>query len=249
MIGPLESAVAQKKDFPYEQSEIALRNSRRLLRLVNQLLDLQRLDAGRMQASFRPCNLVDFVSQIVEAFRPYCEKKGIQVATELTQCQPVYLDLEKFDKVLYNLLSNAMKFTGSNGKITVKLDPAGDHIRIQVADTGIGIRKEQIPHLFERFRQAEGSVNRSYEGTGLGLALVKELVELHGGQISVESIYGEGTTFTVWLHFGSTHLPPEQVLEIPAEFHSSKAAVELADVEAELSENEAENHNFEALQP
>lgn len=234
MIGPLEASVTQHQDFPYDQAAIALRNSRRLLRLVNQLLDLQRLDAGRMQASFRPTDLVEFVNQIVEAFRLYCEKKGISVYSDLTPCQSVYVDLEKFDKVLYNLLSNAMKFTPTNGSITVKLEPAGDHVRIQVIDTGIGIRKEQIPHLFERFRQAEGSVNRSYEGTGLGLALVKELVELHGGQISVESVYGSGTTFTIWLQTGTAHLPGEQVLEVPTEVQASRAAVELADLEVEL---------------
>lgn len=234
MIGPLESVVAQKKDLPYEQSAIALRNSRRLLRLVNQLLDLQRLDAGRMQARFRPCRLIDFVNQIVETFRPYCEKKNIKISTELIPCKPVYLDLEKFDKVLYNLLSNAMKFTEPGGSITVKVEPAGDHVRMQVIDTGIGIRTEQIPHLFERFQQAEGSVNRSYEGSGLGLALVKELVELHKGQISVESVYSKGTTFTVWLQAGTSHLPLEQVLEVPTEIKSSRAAVELADLDIEF---------------
>jgi GAF domain-containing protein/class 3 adenylate cyclase len=248
MIGPLESAVAQKADLPFEQGAIALRNSRRLLRLVNQLLDIQRLDAGRMQASFRPCNLVEFVSQIIETFRPYCEKKNIKISTQLSSCAPVYLDAEKFDKVLYNLLSNAMKFTEPGGSISVKVEPAGDHIRMQISDTGIGIRKEQIPHLFERFRQAEGSVNRSYEGSGLGLALVKELVELHKGQISVESVYSEGTTFNVWLQTGTDHLPLEQVLEVPTEIQSSRAAVELADLEIESSLEEEMEEEVEDTQ-
>ncbi|MEG3843728.1 response regulator [Microcoleus sp. herbarium14] len=248
-IGPLESACNRKEDLPYEQAVIALRNSRRLLRLVNQLLDLQRLDAGRMQPSFRPCDLVGFCYSTAESFRAYCEKKGLHLITQLQDCPLLYLDIERFDKVIYNLLSNAVKFTPEGGTITLTVAPAGAHCLLQVKDTGIGIRTEQIPYLFERFHQAEGSASRSYEGSGLGLALVKELVELHGGQISVESVYGEGTTFSVWLHFGSTHLPAERVLEIPAEFHSSKAAVELADVEADLSEDEAENHNFEALEP
>lgn len=248
-IGPLESACSRKEDLPYEQAAIALRNSRRLLRLVNQLLDLQRLDAGRMQPSFRPCDLVGFCSSTAESFRPYCDKKGLYLITQLQDCPLLYLDLERFDKVIYNLLSNAVKFTPEGGTITLTVEPAGAHCLLQVKDTGIGIRTEQIPYLFERFRQAEGSASRSYEGSGLGLALVKELVELHGGQISVESVYGEGSTFTVWLHVGSTHLPPEQVLEIPAEFHSSKAAVELADVEADLSDAEFANENFEALEP
>ena len=237
-IGPLESAVAEKEGLAYDQAVIALRNSRRLLRLVNQLLDLQRLDAGRMQPSFRPCDLTEFVSQVVESFRPYCDKKEITLFTELKDCPAIYLDLEKFDKVLYNLLSNAMKFTAAGGRITVSMQLAGDHCLLQVKDTGIGIRTDQIPHLFERFRQAEGSANRSYEGSGLGLALVKELVELHCGQISVESVYGEGTTFTVWLQTGLAHLPAEQVIEVPTEAQMSRAAVELADIEAEIYEKD-----------
>ncbi|HAX85216.1 MAG TPA: adenylate cyclase, partial [Cyanobacteria bacterium UBA11370] len=245
MIGPLESAVSQQEGLVYEQSAIALRNSRRLLRLVNQLLDLQRLDAGRMQASFRPCDLVEFVTQIVETFRPYCQKKNIEISAQLVRCEPIYLDLEKFDKVLYNLLSNAMKFTNPGGDITVTVEPAGDHVRMRVMDTGIGIRKEQIPHLFERFRQAEGSVNRSYEGSGLGLALAKELVELHGGQIAVESLPGEGTTFTVWLQTGTAHLPTDQVLQVPTEIQASRAAVELADLELEAFWDDEEEEDQE----
>ncbi|ACC79633.1 response regulator [Nostoc punctiforme] len=229
--GPLESAVAAGEGLSYSQSAIALRNSRRLLRLVNQLLDLQRLDAGRMQPSFHPCDLVEFVSQIVESFRPYCEKKRLHLATQLDECSPVYLDMEKFDKVVYNLLSNAMKFTPEGGTIGVRLKSEQDRCILQVQDTGIGIVKEQIPHLFERFRQAEGSANRSYEGSGLGLALVKELVELHGGHVTVESVYGQGTTFSLWLVTGNGHLPVQQVLETPAEVNTSRASVELADLE------------------
>ncbi len=239
MIGLLESAVNSQKDLTLESAAIALRNSRRLLRLVNQLLDLQRLDAGRMQPSFCPCNLVALCRNIVESFAPYCQKKEINLVTNFSDdCQAVYLDIEKFDKVIYNLLSNAMKFTPAGGTITISIESAGEHCLLQVEDTGIGIREEQIPFLFERFRQAEGSANRSYEGSGLGLALVKELIELHGGQITVASVYGQGTTFKVWLLTGSTHLPVAQVSEIPAEFDASKLAVELADVEAELEEAE-----------
>ncbi|MBN3877233.1 MULTISPECIES: response regulator [unclassified Nostoc] len=229
--GPLESAVAAGEGLSYSQSAIALRNSRRLLRLVNQLLDLQRLDAGRMQPNFHPCDLVEFVSQIVESFRPYCEKKKLHLVTQLDECSTVYLDMEKFDKVVYNLLSNAMKFTPEGGTISVRLKSERDRCILQVQDTGIGIVKEQIPHLFERFRQAEGSANRSYEGSGLGLALVKELVELHGGQVTVESVYGKGTTFSLWLVTGNAHLPAQQVLETPTELNTSRASVELADLE------------------
>ncbi|MBF2068010.1 MAG: response regulator [Calothrix sp. C42_A2020_038] len=229
--GPLESAVANKEGLSYSQSTIALRNSRRLLRLVNQLLDLQRLDAGRMQPTFRKCDLVEFVSQIVESFRAYCEKKGLQLVSNLAQCPAVYLDMEKFDKVLYNLLSNAMKFTPHGGTISVSVVSTNENCILKVQDTGIGIIPEQLPHLFERFRQAEGSENRSYEGSGLGLALVKELVELHGGKVTVDSVYGEGTTFTIWLLPGSTHLDADRVVDAPAELNTNRANVELADLE------------------
>ena len=229
--GPLESAVTAGEGLSHQQSAIALRNSRRLLRLVNQLLDLQRLDAGKMQPSFHPCNLVEFVNQIVESFRPYGEKKGLYLETEMSECPQVYLDMEKFDKVVYNLLSNAMKFTPEGGRITVKLQLTDSHCKLQVQDTGIGIPPAQIPQLFERFRQAEGAENRSYEGSGLGLALVKELVEMHGGKVTVDSIYGKGTTFTLWLVTGNSHLPIEQVVETPLELNTARAKVELADLE------------------
>ncbi len=240
MLGPLESAVTQQQDLPLEQAAIALRNSRRLLRLVNQLLDLQRLDAGRMQPNFRPCEIVAFFSQIVDAFRPYCEKKGLHLVTEFSPCPLLYVDTEKFDKVLYNLLSNAMKFTPAGGSITVRVETAGNHCFLQVKDTGIGIPTEQIPHLFERFYQADGSANRSHEGSGLGLALVKELVELHKGQISVESVYAQGSTFTVWLQTGTAHLPLDQVLEVPTQVQLRSAAVELADLELADSDNRSQ---------
>jgi GAF domain-containing protein/class 3 adenylate cyclase/two-component SAPR family response regulator len=229
--GPLESAVGSGEGLSAEQSTIALRNSRRLLRLVNQLLDLQRLDAGRMQPTFSPTDLVEFVSQIVESFSPYCEKKGLRVIAELSPCPDVYLDAEKFDKVVYNLLSNAMKFTPEGGSISVKLLQSDRNCILQVQDTGIGIAQEQLPHVFERFRQAEGSENRSYEGTGLGLALVKQLVEIHGGRVSVESQPGKGTIFTVWLIPGKAHLPGDRVQETPTEVNIKRAAVELADLE------------------
>ncbi|MEB3212714.1 MAG: response regulator [Leptolyngbyaceae bacterium] len=243
-IGPLESAVAKGESLPYEQSVIALRNSRRLLRLVNQLLDLQRLDAGRMQSMFCPCDLQAFVHHIVETFRPYCEKRQIYLHTHFQPCPTVFLDVEKFDKVVYNLLSNAMKFTPVGGHIHIFVRPEGDRCILQVKDSGIGIREDQIPYLFERFRQADGSTNRTYEGSGLGLALVKELVEMHGGDIHVDSVYGEGTTFTVSLRQEAHHLPAEQVSDAPVEFETDRAIVELADIytdEDETADDEAQD--------
>ncbi len=253
MLGPLESASDRGQALPREQAEIALRNCRRLLRLVNQLLDLQRLDAGRMQPSFRPCDLKDFVAQIADTFQAYCQRKQIVLRTELEAGEPVYLDSDKFDKVIYNLLSNAMKFTEAGGEIAVRVKPTGSYVRLQVSDTGIGIAAEQIPYLFDRFRQAEGSISRSDDGTGLGLALVKEIVELHGGQVSVESVQRReangavpGTTFTIWLQTGSAHLPAEQVMDVPTEIQAARSAVELADLESELLDAEQANADLQA---
>ena len=255
MIGPLESAVEQNQGLSLDQSVIALRNSRRLLRLVNQLLDLQRLDAGRMQPSFHPCNLRQFVEQIVDSFMPYCDRKQVELRPDLHDCPVIYLDQEKFDKVLYNLLSNAIKFTAAGGRIEISLKFRGtfdgttgtptehDRCLIQVRDTGIGIRSDQIPFLFDRFRQADGSASRSHEGSGLGLALVKELVELHGGEVNVESTYGTGTTFTLCLPVGTAHLPADQISTIPVELEQSRATVELADIEIELQEIELQEQN------
>ncbi|MEL7333104.1 MAG: response regulator [Cyanobacteria bacterium J06560_2] len=230
-IGPLESAVERSEGLDAEQSAIALRNSRRLLRLVNQLLDLQKLDAGKMKPTFRPCDLADFTAEVVEAFKSYCERKQIALTTEIEPCAAVYLDMEKFDKVLYNLLSNAMKFTPAGKSIKVRLKEVGGKARLEVQDEGIGIRSDQIAHLFERFRQADGSANRHYEGTGLGLSLVQELTQLHGGEVSVRSEYGEGTTFTIDLPLGASHLPVDQVVEQSLVAEKGRAAVELSDIE------------------
>lgn len=240
-LGPLEAAVEQGRGLDYEASTVALRNARRLLRLVNQLLDLQRLDAGRMQPAFRPVSIDAFIKDVVTAFQPYCERQGLRLETTLAPCPTVFLDLEKFDKVLYNLLSNAVKFTPKGGTISVALEPAEGHCLLKVSDTGIGIREDQLPYLFERFRQADGSTNRRFEGTGLGLSLVKELVALHHGKIEVTSTYGEGTTFAIQLPIGHQHLPPEQIIDQAAVTEKSRAKIELADIltPAELSSTAA----------
>lgn len=237
MMGPLEAAANSETGLPPEQAAIALRNSRRLLRMVNQLLDLHRLDAGKMQPRFRPCRLEDLLRQIIDAFHPYCERKGLSLNANLQECPSVYIDLEKFDKVLYNLFSNAMKFTASGGEIAVGAKHVGGYCLIQIADTGIGIPPDQIPYLFDRFRQGDSATDRAYEGSGLGLAVAKELVEMHGGQITVDSVQEEGSTFTIWLPTGCAHLPPENVIEVPAESEIAGADVELADLETELQDS------------
>ncbi len=237
-IGPLESAVEQGIGLPLDQSVIALRNSRRLLRLVNQLLDLQRLDAGQMQATFYPCDFAELVRRVAESFQAYCDRKHIRLTTQIQPCPSVYLDLEKFDKVLYNILSNAVKFTPAEGSIQITLNTFENNCYLEIEDTGIGIRKEQLPHIFERFQQADGSASRTHEGTGLGLALVKELVELHGGDIRVSSVYEAGTLFTVALPIGKDHLPADRVSHTVRTLEQQRAAVELADLHNEVVSQE-----------
>lgn len=233
MLSPLEAAVEEHQGLSYDQATMALRNTRRLLRLVNQLLDLQRLDADQVQPAFRPVDLAVFVGDILNAFRPYCDRKGLQLLARLSPCPQTYVDPEKFDKVLYNLLSNAVKFTPTGGTITVTLDAEDAESQggvLSVQDTGIGIREGELAKLFERFQQADGSTNRQYEGTGLGLALVKDIIDLHGGEVEVASTYGIGTTFKVLLPRGKHHLPPEQVIEAAAQAESRRADIELADI-------------------
>ena len=226
-ISPLETAVEKGMGLSLEQSVIALRNSRRLLRLVNQLLDLQRLDAGHMRATFYPCDFAQVVQTIAESFQDVCDRKRITLTTQIQPCV-LYLDLEKFDKVLYNILSNAVKFTATEGSIHINLNIFEQRCYLEIEDTGIGILPAQLPHIFERFRQADGSTSRTHEGTGLGLALVKELVELHGGDIRVSSSYGSGTLFTVELPMGADHLPAEQIHQTLRTLEPQRAAVELA---------------------
>lgn len=230
-LGPLETAVEQRIGLSLEQSQVALRNSRRLLRLVNQLLDIQRLHAGEMQPRFHPCNPVEFVEDIVEIFRTYCDRKSLQLRTDFHACPPIYIDPERFDKVVYNLLSNATKFTPAGGCITVQVKSKSNKCQIQVRDTGIGIRQDQLPFLFERFHQADGSSNRQHEGSGLGLALTKAIVELHGGSLWVDSLYQQGTSIILEFPFGKQHLLAEQIIETEATVQPQRAAVELADAE------------------
>jgi signal transduction histidine kinase len=215
MLGPLEELLAggSSPDEMRRQAELAHRNGTRLLRLVNSLLDFSRIEAGRVLATYQPTDLASFSAEIASSFRSAVEKVGM---TLTLQCQPlpepVFIDRDMWEKVLLNLLSNAFKFTLEGG-ITLSVAPSADgrSVLVRVRDTGIGIPESEMPKLFERFHRIEGAQGRSYEGSGIGLALVQELVKLHGGEINAESTPGAGTTFTVSLPFGHQHLPPERV--------------------------------------
>jgi signal transduction histidine kinase/response regulator of citrate/malate metabolism len=215
MLGPLEEAMTGELLPPQvlEQVELAHRNGARLLRLVNSLLDFSRIEAGRVKASFEPVDLGALTADIASSFRSAAQKAGLALDVTLAPLpRPAFVDIEMWEKVLLNLLSNAFKFT-FEGAITVRVAPGEDGASavVQVEDTGIGIPAGEIPRLFERFHRVEGARGRSYEGSGIGLALVHELVRLHGGAIGVTSVEGSGTTFTIDLPLGEAHLPADQV--------------------------------------
>ncbi|WP_035857312.1 SpoIIE family protein phosphatase [Cryptosporangium arvum] len=201
--------------------EMIHRNSLRLAKLVNTLLDFSRIEAGRMEARFEPIDLALFTAELASVFRAAVERAGLTLDVDCPRLdQPVHVDRGMWEKVVLNLLSNALKFTFDGTiRVAVTQDAAGPVVR--VADTGIGVPPEEIPRLFERFHRIPMPRSRSNEGSGIGLALVRELVELHGGEITAESERDRGTTFTIRLRFGSAHLPADQItattdVELPA---------------------------------
>ncbi|HEU5089238.1 MAG TPA: ATP-binding protein, partial [Roseiflexaceae bacterium] len=188
----------------------------RLLKLVNSLLDFARLEAGRMAAAYVPTDLALLTEELAGVFRSTIEHAGLKL---VVACPPlpeqVYVDRDMWETIVFNLLSNAFKFT-FEGTIEVVVRQAGTHAELQVRDSGIGIAADELPRLFERFHRVTDARGRTFEGSGIGLALVQELVALHGGIIQVHSTLGQGTTFVVTLPFGSAHLPQHQIGEAPA---------------------------------
>ncbi len=217
MLGPLEEVLAKPDGEPLEEHrsliQVAHRNGVRLLKLVNTLLDFSRIEAGRMQANFEPVDLAAFTAELASSFRSTIERAGLCL---LVDCPPlperIYVNPDMWEKVILNLISNAFKFT-FEGEVSVACRPSPDHrgVEVTVRDTGAGIPAEELPYLFERFRRVEGARGRSIEGSGIGLALVQELVKLHGGSIRVESQVGRGSAFTICLPYGAEHLAPEKI--------------------------------------
>ncbi|MFE1598597.1 ATP-binding protein [Methylobacterium sp. ID0610] len=214
MLGPLEEVLAAGglETRAREELEVVHRNALRLLRLVNTLLDFSRVEAGRAQASFAQADLAALTADIASTFRSAIERGGLTLTVACPPLpEPTYVDREMWEKVVLNLLSNALKFTFQGG-ITVRLEPVRGAIRLTVSDTGVGIPAEALPQVFERFHRIAGSRSRSHEGTGIGLALVRELVGMHGGTVAVTSRLDRGTTFTVTLPTGTAHLPPDRIV-------------------------------------
>jgi signal transduction histidine kinase len=214
MLGPIEAMLANTTDADSRRNlELVHRNGTRMLRLVNSLLDFSRIEAGRMQAGFEPTELGKLTADIAAAFRAIIEGAGLTFTVDCGELPDmVFVDRESWEKIVFNLLSNAFKFTHQGGiTVSIRRSTDGRQAVLRVSDTGIGIATEDLPRLFERFHRIEGAQGRSFEGTGIGLALVQELVKVHGGDVHAESIAGRGTSFVVQLPFGSDHLPQDQL--------------------------------------
>ncbi|ADV66089.1 ATP-binding protein [Deinococcus maricopensis] len=231
MLGPLEELLNDADVTPAQRRELDVthRNALRLLKLVNTMLDFTRIEAGRAEATFQATDLAALTADLASAFRSLVEGAGLQF--EVT-CPPLseaaYVDHGLWEKVVLNLLSNAFKFT-FEGRIRVTLREDEGHFTLQVTDSGTGIPAADLPRVFERFHRVEGARGRSFEGTGIGLALVRELVTLHGGDIRVDSEVGVGTTFTVTLPKGKAHLPADRIVDATADRAARPAALHVTE--------------------
>lgn len=181
-----------------ENMDTMYANGLRLLKLINDLLDLVRLETGKLRLKIEPIDVNDFLRGLVTAVKRVAEDKGIKVLCDVAlEVEKIRADPDKLEKVFLNLLFNSVKFTPAGGTIALTATPDGDHVLLKVSDTGVGIDPNHLPYIFDRFWQADDSANRKFQGTGIGLALVKELVEAHQGTVVAQSQLGEGTTITV----------------------------------------------------
>jgi signal transduction histidine kinase/CheY-like chemotaxis protein len=214
LLGPVEDLLAEQdglREDHRERIHMIHRNTLRLLKLVNTLLDFSRAEAGRMRPRFEPVDLAALTTELTSLFQVPVERGGLRLSTDCPPLpRPVLVDPDMWEKITLNLLSNAFKFT-LRGEIRVSLDAVGDHVRLVVSDTGVGIPAEELPRLFDRFHRVSGAAARSGEGSGIGLSLVRELVQLHGGTIEVDSTVEAGSAFSVLLPFA-----PDQPADAPA---------------------------------
>jgi signal transduction histidine kinase len=190
-------------------------SGRMLLGLINDLLDLAKIEAGKLELHVAPTDLADLARNLVDFMRPLADKKSLQLVADLQPGLPsVNSDPGRIQQILYNLLSNAVKFTPDGGLVEFKVRRVdAERICLSVRDTGIGIAEDQLPRVFEKFRQLDGSMTREHGGTGLGLAISKELVMLLRGTIDVTSELGKGSTFSVYLPIAVALPGEEHVLQ------------------------------------
>jgi PAS domain S-box-containing protein len=209
--------------------EIIERNARVQSEIVSDLLDMNRIVTGKLQLDLVPADLAAIVDAAVESVRPGAESKGLELEVDVARLpRPVIGDQARLQQVLWNLLTNAVKFTPRGGSVKLTVRPAGDGVELCVADTGQGIDAGFLPHVFDRFRQGDSSTSRQHRGLGLGLAICKQLVEMHGGTITAESAGpGQGAALTVRLPAGEEAMarPPRPAAEAGAALRGVKALV------------------------
>jgi signal transduction histidine kinase/DNA-binding NarL/FixJ family response regulator len=222
IMGPLEQMIAENMDNNRQRKlNLMLRNSQRLLGLINQLLELSKFESGKMKLHASEQNIISFLKGLAAAFDPVIEKYELELIFQAKEENiSLYFDPEKLEEVVYNLLSNAVKFTPPGGRITVTVNrntqteegfPAGV-LDISVSDTGPGIPREQLSYIFDRFYQSDSTSEHHRKGSGIGLSIAQEIIELHQGKINVHSHEGKGTEFIIRLPMGSAHLSPEQIV-------------------------------------
>jgi signal transduction histidine kinase/DNA-binding response OmpR family regulator len=245
LLGPIEEALrrGETPDATRTDLLVAYRNALRLLKLVNSLLDFSRIEAGRMRAAYVPTDLAALTSDLASAFRSAVERAGLKMTVNARAlAEPVFVDRDMWEKIVLNLVSNAFKHTFAGG-ITVDVDGDNGGAKVRIVDTGVGIPAEQLPRVFERFHRVPNARSRTHEGTGIGLALVQELVRLHGGSIEVESEEATGSAFTVHIPFGSAHLPRDLIHEAPASPKSDAGTMSFVEEALRWLPEEQESQN------
>ena len=214
MLGPQEDALESPAGtLGGADLQAVHRNTLRLLKLVNSLLDFARVQAGRATAAYQPTDLAALTSDLASAFRSAIERGGVRFEVDCPPLpEPIFVDHEMWEKIILNLLSNAFKFT-FEGTIRISQRLVGDHVEVAVEDSGVGLPDDEMPRLFERFHRVEGARARTQEGSGIGLALVQDLLRLHGATIDAVSTLGKGTSFLIKLPRGRAHLPPSHLVK------------------------------------
>lgn len=263
IIGPMEQLLTDSRDQAQkEQLELMLKNSQRLLTLDNQLLALSRIDSGKMNLHASRQDIISFLEGILSTFQVLAQQNQLELESySKEETILLYFDTEKMEEVMTNLLINAIKFTPAPGKITVSVAItrnqaeegllSSDCVEISVRDTGIGIPKEQLPLIFDRFYQVEHSISgeKGYTGAGIGLALTKELVELHQGCIDVYSEEGKGAEFIVRLPMGKKHLQPHEIVTAPEIPFESRKLDKIPAADMIEKKEDAEDANDKRLEP
>src|SRR5204863_1016379 len=199
-------------------------NGMRLLKLIDELLGLVRLEAGRMEVKGEPVEGADFLKGLASAARQVADDKRLRLETYVDPNLGVVLgDRDKLEKIVLNLVFNALKFTPAGGRVALRAEKLGEQFVLTVADTGMGISEQNLPYVFDRFWQADGSSKRKYQGVGIGLALVKELVEVQGGTVEAQSQENKGTTFTVRLPYEPAEIETKPESEFMTEAEAAPA--------------------------